>query len=114
MEPREEARKGHIRVFEWYVPGDFRQPIIQFMSMGVCVSAYRHTTPHFMSTTLTHSLTLFLPYYLFCNIFTTGTGSKFEGTWENDRINGEGISYYPNGNRYEGEWQNGRINGRGK
>ena len=41
------------------------------------------------------------------------TGSKFEGTWDNDRINGEGISYYPNGNRYEGEWQNGRINGRG-
>jgi hypothetical protein len=41
-------------------------------------------------------------------------GSKFEGTWENDRINGEGTSWYPNGNRYEGEWSNGRINGRGK
>jgi hypothetical protein len=40
-------------------------------------------------------------------------GSKFDGTWENDRINGEGTSWYPNGNRYQGDWSNGRINGRG-
>jgi hypothetical protein len=40
-------------------------------------------------------------------------GSKFDGIWENDRINGEGTSWYPNGNRYQGDWSNGRINGRG-
>lgn len=41
------------------------------------------------------------------------TGSKFEGMWENDRINGEGTSWYPNGNCFHGEWVNGKINGRG-
>jgi hypothetical protein len=41
------------------------------------------------------------------------SGSKFDGIWENDRINGEGTSWYPNGNRYQGDWSNGRINGRG-
>lgn len=40
-------------------------------------------------------------------------GSKYEGSWENDRINGEGTSWYNNGNRYHGEWLNGRINGLG-
>lgn len=57
------------------------------------------------------SLCMILRSLMHCS---TLAGSKFEGTWENDRINGEGISYYPNGNRYEGEWQNGRINGRGE
>lgn len=40
-------------------------------------------------------------------------GSKYEGSWENDRINGEGTSWYNNGNKYHGEWLNGRINGMG-
>lgn len=48
------------------------------------------------------------------SFFFTRLGSKFDGNWENDRINGEGTSWYPNGNKYQGEWSNGRINGRGK
>jgi hypothetical protein len=36
------------------------------------------------------------------------------GQWENDRINGEGTSWYPNGNRFVGSWVNGKINGIGK
>ena len=40
-------------------------------------------------------------------------GSKYEGSWDGDRINGEGTSWYNNGNRYHGEWLNGRINGLG-
>jgi hypothetical protein len=47
------------------------------------------------------------------NLISIFSGSKFDGTWENDRINGEGTSWYPNGNRYQGDWSNGRINGRG-
>ena len=46
-------------------------------------------------------------------IIMSGIGSKYEGSWENDRINGEGTSWYNNGNRYHGEWLNGRINGLG-
>lgn len=68
-------------------------------------------------------------------------GSKYIGNWENDKIQGEGTSWYPNGNkyvhgvviyyvsfapgsnikqtyfalcdRYVGEWVNGKINGKG-
>jgi hypothetical protein len=40
-------------------------------------------------------------------------GSKYEGSWENDRINGSGTCWYPNGNRYEGQWLNGKIHGAG-
>ena len=40
-------------------------------------------------------------------------GSKFDGNWDNDKINGEGTSWYPNGNRFVGQWVNGKINGSG-
>ena len=29
-----------------------------------------------------------------------GDGSKYIGNWDNDKINGEGTSWYPNGNKY--------------
>ena len=35
------------------------------------------------------------------------------GNWDNDKINGEGTSIYPNGNRFVGQWVNGKINGTG-
>jgi len=28
-------------------------------------------------------------------------GTKYIGQWDNDRIHGEGTSWYPNGNKYE-------------
>lgn len=37
----------------------------------------------------------------------------YEGTWDNDKINGEGTSIYANGNKYTGEFVNGKISGRG-
>ncbi len=73
----------------------------------------------------------------FNNIKLRVLGSRYDGSWENDRITGEGTSWYPNGlcemslllllmtqpsvwlylnplgNKYTGEWLNGRINGRG-
>ena len=28
-------------------------------------------------------------------------GTKYIGQWDNDRIHGEGTSWYPNGNKYD-------------
>lgn len=44
-------------------------------------------------------------------IYKYADGSRYEGSWENDKIHGDGVSYYPDGDRYEGSWTNGKING---
>lgn len=40
-------------------------------------------------------------------------GSRYEGSWIDDRIEGKGTSYYANGNVFTGEFIDGRINGQG-
>ena len=34
--------------------------------------------------------------------------TKYEGTFDNDRINGVGTCWYPNGNRFEGQFLAGK------
>ena len=37
----------------------------------------------------------------------------YEGMWENDKANGQGIYYHANGSRYEGNWLNDKQHGLG-
>ena len=41
-------------------------------------------------------------------------GDKFEGSWDDDKINEHGILYYNNGDKYDGTWENDMKNGKGK
>ena len=41
-------------------------------------------------------------------------GSSYEGHFENDEFNGQGIYNWGNKKQYEGEWKNGKMNGKGK
>ena len=40
-------------------------------------------------------------------------GNKYEGNFDDDKINGKGIFYYNNGNKYNGNFKNGKFNGNG-
>jgi len=33
-------------------------------------------------------------------------GSSYEGYWQNDRANGNGLFVHPNGATYNGSWEN--------
>ena len=46
--------------------------------------------------------------YIFAN------GSKYEGTWVNDKRTGYGVYNYANGSIYEGNFKNGKREGKGK
>ena len=46
-------------------------------------------------------------------VYTWPSGSRYEGTWENGRINGFGTLTYSNNDQYEGEWLDGKMHGRG-
>ncbi len=41
-------------------------------------------------------------------------GNKYEGDFEDDKINGFGIYYFNDGNQWEGNFINGNKNGIGK
>ena len=41
-------------------------------------------------------------------------GDKYEGEFNNDKINGKGIMTWDNGNKYEGEFKNNFFEGEGK
>ena len=40
-------------------------------------------------------------------------GSKYEGTFKDGKIDGNGIFSYNDGDTYDGEWKNGKFNGNG-
>ena len=40
-------------------------------------------------------------------------GSKYEGTWRNDKANGKGRMTHANGDIYDGCWENDKANGYG-
>lgn len=35
------------------------------------------------------------------------SGSRFDGQWARDLVNGRGVMYYTNNDKYEGEWYDG-------
>ncbi|XP_022244485.1 MORN repeat-containing protein 5-like [Limulus polyphemus] len=41
-------------------------------------------------------------------------GSKYEGHYKNERMEGKGTYILPTGTRYEGEFKNGMFHGNGK
>ena len=45
--------------------------------------------------------------------YTFADGSSFEGTFENDAKNGEGVYRYANGDVYVGQFSNNNIHGTG-
>jgi hypothetical protein len=38
---------------------------------------------------------------------------RYEGEWQNGKMNGRGTAEYPNGDCYIGEWKDGKWHGRG-
>ena len=47
-------------------------------------------------------------------IFYFYDGSRYEGEFSNNKINGKGKYYFKNGNKYEGEFKDNKIKGKGK
>lgn len=41
------------------------------------------------------------------------SGSRYEGDWKDDKIDGHGVWVWQNGNLYEGAWKNGERSGNG-
>jgi hypothetical protein len=41
-------------------------------------------------------------------------GEEYEGSWENDKMHGEGCYKFTSGNVYTGQWTEGMMNGFGK
>jgi hypothetical protein len=46
-------------------------------------------------------------------VSTFPNGDRYEGEWRDSRWHGRGIYVHSDGDRYEGEWRNGQANGRG-
>ena len=53
-------------------------------------------------------------------VYTYVDGSKYDGAWDNDKRNGQGITlqriglyYYSNGDKYEGNWKDDIKYGKG-
>ena len=46
-------------------------------------------------------------------VYYFASGNRYEGTWMDDNMNGQGVHYYADGDRYEGTWIDGNRNGQG-
>ncbi|OGQ99579.1 MAG: hypothetical protein A2521_16940 [Deltaproteobacteria bacterium RIFOXYD12_FULL_57_12] len=46
-------------------------------------------------------------------VFVFDDGSRYEGAWEDGRLQGRGTMTFADGGRYDGEWQNNQPNGQG-
>ena len=44
----------------------------------------------------------------------TAEGVCYEGQWQNDKMNGEGVLKFPTGSVFEGEFVNNQFHGKGK
>ena len=40
-------------------------------------------------------------------------GSKYEGEWDNNMRNGQGVQYCCDGSKYDGEWKDDKKHGKG-
>eukprot|EP00826_Nyctotherus_ovalis_P045393 TRINITY_DN5027_c0_g2_i5.p1 TRINITY_DN5027_c0_g2~~TRINITY_DN5027_c0_g2_i5.p1 ORF type:complete len:275 (+),score=42.45 TRINITY_DN5027_c0_g2_i5:46-870(+) len=46
-------------------------------------------------------------------VMIDSNGSRYDGTWKNDKMDGYGRLIHAEGSVYVGEWKNGKANGRG-
>jgi hypothetical protein len=44
-------------------------------------------------------------------VFTWADGSRYEGEFANDKMNGQGIMVYADGSSYSGEWKDDKKHG---
>jgi hypothetical protein len=56
-----------------------------------------------------------LRHVLFCLVIKLKgvDGSKYTGSWENNKANGQGHFLYANGDEYEGHWESDQVSGLG-
>jgi hypothetical protein len=46
-------------------------------------------------------------------VMTSPNEERYQGDWQEDKKQGQGIYYYPNGEKYDGEWINDQREGKG-